>query len=318
PVPLQFPLGREDNFIGIIDFLEEKVIVWLEETLGAKFEIFEVAKLWDKAFVDSRADVAAALKASAIDKKFYDEHRNKVVEYIAEHDDELVEKYLNGTALTLEEMRKSIRKSTLNLKIVPVLAGSAFKNKGIQPLLDAVIDYLPSPVDVPPVEGTNPANEEAVLRRARDDQPFAALAFKIMSDPFVGHLTYIRVYSGVLKSGSYVYNPVKGSRERISRLLQMHANKREEIEEVYAGDICACVGLKNVNTGDTLCDENKPIVLESIEFPTPVISVAIEPKTKADQDKLSVAMPRLAQEDPTFRVPTEPDTGQTLRSEERR
>src|SRR6266851_957749 len=312
PVPLQFPLGREDNFIGVIDFLEEKVIVWLEETLGAKFEIFEVAKLWDKAFVDSRPDVAAALKASAIDKKFYDEHRNKVVEYIAEHDDELVDKYLNGVALTLEEMRKSIRKSTLALKIVPVLAGSAFKNKGIQPLLDAVVDYLPSPLDVPPVEGINPDNEETELRRARDHEPFSALAFKIMSDPFVDHVTYIRVYSGVLKSGSYVYNPAKRTRERISRLLQMHANKREEIEEVYAGDICACVGLKSVNTGDTLCDEQKPIILETIDFPAPVISVAIEPKTKADQDKLGVAMQRLAQEDPTFRVSTEPDTGQTL------
>jgi elongation factor G len=312
PVPLQFPLGREDNFIGIIDFLEEKVIVWLEETLGAKFEIFEVAKLWDKAFVDSRPDVAAALKASAIDKKFYDEHRNKVVEYIAEHDDELVEKYLNGTALTLDEMRKSIRKSTLALKIVPVLAGSAFKNKGIQPLLDAVVDYLPSPLDVPPVEGTDPSTDEVILRRASDEQPFAALAFKIMSDPFVGHVTYIRVYSGVLKSGSYVMNSGKGSRERISRLLQMHANKREEIDTIYAGDICACVGLKSVNTGDTLCDEEKQIILENIDFPAPVISVAIEPKTKADQDKLGVAMQRLAQEDPTFRVSTEPDTGQTL------
>jgi elongation factor G len=312
PVPLQFPLGREDNFLGIIDFLEEKVIVWLEETLGAKFEIFPVEKLWDKAFVDSRADVAAALKASAIDKKFYDDHRNKVVEYIAEHDDELIDKYLNGVALTLEEMRKSIRKSTLALKIVPVLAGSAFKNKGIQPLLDAVVDYLPSPLDVPPVEGTDPATDEVVLRRAADDQPFAALAFKIMSDPFVGHVTYIRVYSGVLKSGSYVMNSGKGSRERISRLLQMHANKREEITDIYAGDICACVGLKSVNTGDTLCDEEKQIILENIDFPAPVISVAIEPKTKADQDKLGIAMQRLAQEDPTFRVSTEPDTGQTL------
>jgi len=312
PVPLQFPLGREDNFIGIIDFLEEKVIVWLEETLGAKFEIFEVGKLWDKAFVDSRPDVAAALKASAIDKKFYDEHRNKVVEYIAEHDDELVEKYLNGVTLTLDEMRKSIRKSTLALKIVPVLAGSAFKNKGIQPLLDAVVDYLPSPLDVPPVEGTDPSTDETILRRASDDQPFAALAFKIMSDPFVGHVTYIRVYSGVLKSGSYVMNSGKGTRERISRLLQMHANKREEIDTIYAGDICACVGLKSVNTGDTLCDEEKQIILENIDFPAPVISVAIEPKTKADQDKLGVAMQRLAQEDPTFRVSTEPDTGQTL------
>jgi elongation factor G len=312
PVPLQFPLGREDNFIGIIDFLEQKVIVWLEETLGAKFEEFPVEKLWDKAFVDSRPDVAAALKGSAIDKAFYDEHRNKVVEYVAEHDDEVIDKYLTEGTLSIEEMRKSIRKSTLALKIVPVLAGSAFKNKGIQPLLDAVVDFLPSPVDVPPLEGTNPHTDEVELRRASDDAPFSALAFKIMSDPFVGHVTYIRVYSGVLKSGSYVYNSGKGTRERISRLLQMHANKREEIDTVYAGDICACVGLKSVNTGDTLCDENKPVVLESIDFPAPVISVAIEPKTKADQDKLGVAMQRLAQEDPTFRVSTEPDTGQTL------
>jgi elongation factor G len=312
PVPLQFPLGREDNFIGIIDFLEQKVIVWLEETLGAKFEEFPVEKLWDKAFVDSRADVAAALKGSAIDKAFYEEHRNKVVEYVAEHDDEVIDKYLNEGTLTVEEMRKSIRKSTLALKIVPVLAGSAFKNKGIQPLLDAVIDFLPSPVDVPPLEGVNPNTEEVELRRASDDAPFSALAFKIMSDPFVGHVTYIRVYSGVLKSGSYVYNSGKATRERISRLLQMHANKREEIDTVYAGDICACVGLKSVNTGDTLCDEAKPVVLENIDFPAPVISVAIEPKTKADQDKLGVAMQRLAQEDPTFRVSTEPDTGQTL------
>src|SRR2546426_5882048 len=312
PVPLQFPLGREDNFIGIINFLEQNVVVWLEETLGAKYEIFEVEKLWDKSFVDSRPDVAAALKGSAIDKKFYDEHRAKVVEYIAEHDDEVLDKYLTEGTLTLGEMRKSIRKSTLALKIVPVLAGSAFKNKGIQPLLDAVIDYLPSPIDVPPVEGINPDNDETILRRASDDQPFSALAFKIMSDPFVGHVTYIRVYSGVLKAGSYVLNSGKRTRERISRMLQMHANKREEIEEIYAGDICACVGLKSVNTGDTLCDENKQIILENIDFPAPVISVAIEPKTKADQDKLGVAMQRLAQEDPTFRVSTEPDTGQTL------
>ena len=312
PVPLQFPLGREDNFIGIIDFLEQKVIVWLEETLGAKFETFEVERLWDKAFVDSRPDVAAALKGSAIDKKFYDEHRAKVVEYIAEHDDEILDKYLNEHTLTVEEMRRSIRKSTLAMKIVPVLAGSAFKNKGIQPLLDAVIDYLPSPVDVPPVEGINPDNEESELRRASDDQPFSSLAFKIMSDPFVGHVTYIRVYSGVLKAGSYVYNSSKKSRERIGRLLQMHANKREEIEAVYAGDICACVGLKSVTTGDTLCDEQKQIVLEAIDFPTPVISVAVEPKTKADQEKMGQAMQKLSQEDPTFRVHTDAETGQTL------
>jgi elongation factor G len=312
PVPLQFPLGREDNYIGIIDFLEEKVVVWLEETLGAKFEEFPVSQLWDKAFVDSRPDVSAALKGSAIDKAFYDEHRAKMVDYIAEHDDELIDKYLNGVALTVAEMRHSIRKSTLALKIVPVLAGSAFKNKGIQPLLDAVIDYLPAPTDVPPLEGVNPETDQVELRRASDDAPFSALAFKIMTDPFVGHVTYIRVYSGVLKSGSYVYNSGKRTRERISRLLQMHANKREEIEEIYAGDICAVVGLKSVNTGDTLCDETKQVVLESIDFPAPVISVAIEPKTKADQDKLGVAMQRLAQEDPTFRVSTEPDTGQTL------
>jgi elongation factor G len=312
PVPLQFPLGREDNYIGIIDFLDEKVVVWLEETLGAKYEEFPVSQLWDKAFVDSRPDVAAALKGSAIDKAFYDEHRAKMVDYIAEHDDELIDKYLNGVTLSVEEMRHSIRKSTLALKIVPVLAGSAFKNKGIQPLLDAVVDYLPAPTDVPPLEGVNPDTDEVELRRASDDAPFSALAFKIMTDPFVGHVTYIRVYSGVLKAGSYVYNSGKRTRERISRMLQMHANKREEIEDIYAGDICAVVGLKSVNTGDTLCDENKQVVLESIDFPAPVISVAIEPKTKADQDKLGVAMQRLAQEDPTFRVSTEPDTGQTL------
>jgi len=312
PVPLQFPLGREDNFIGCIDFLEENVIVWLEETLGAKFEIFEVAKLWDPAFVASRPDVAAALKGSAIDKKFYQEHRAKVVEYIAEHDDEVLDKYLNEKTLSVDELRKSIRKSTLAMKIVPVLAGSAFKNKGIQPLLDAVVDYLPSPLDVPPLEGINPENDETVLRRASDDAPFSALAFKIMSDPFVGHVTYIRVYSGVLNSGSYVYNSTKGTRERIGRLLQMHANKREEIEAVHAGDICACVGLKSVTTGDTLCDESKQVILEAMDFPAPVISVAVEPKTKADQDKMGQALARLAQEDPTFRVHTDTETGQTL------
>jgi elongation factor G len=312
PVPLQFPLGREDNFIGCIDFLEQKVIVWLEETLGAKYEVFEVEKLWDASFVASRPDIAAALKGSAMDKKFYDDHRNKVVEYIAEHDDEVLDKYLSEGTLSVEEMRKSIRKSTLAMKIVPVLAGSAFKNKGIQPLLDAVVDYLPSPLDVPPVEGVNPDNDQTELRRASDEQPFSALAFKIMSDPFVGHVTYIRVYSGVLKAGSYIYNSTKRTRERIGRLLQMHANKREEIEAVYAGDIAACVGLKSVTTGDTLCDEAKQIILESIDFPAPVISVAVEPKTKADQDKMGQALGRLSQEDPTFRVHTDPETNQTL------
>ncbi|MGA2299808.1 MAG: elongation factor G [Candidatus Acidiferrum sp.] len=312
PVPLQFPLGREDNFIGCINFLEENVVVWLEDTLGAKFEIFPVSNLWDSAFVAGRPDVAAALKGSAIDKKFYDDHRAKVVEYIAEHDDEVLDKYLTAGNLSAEEMRKSIRKSTLAMKVVPVLAGSAFKNKGIQPLLDAIIDYLPSPMDVPPLEGINPDNDETVLRRASDDAPFSALAFKIMSDPFVGHVTYIRVYSGVLNAGSYVFNSSKGTRERIGRLLQMHANKREEIEAVHAGDICACVGLKSVTTGDTLCDENKPVILEAMDFPAPVIDVAVEPKTIADQDKMGQALARLAQEDPTFRVHTDKDSGQTI------
>jgi len=311
PVALQCPIGKEDLFIGVIDFLEEKAIIWLEETLGAKFEVFDVAKLWDAAFIVTRPDIAAALKFSALDEAYYKEQREKSVEYIAEHDDSLVEKFLNGEKISSDELRASIRRSTIALKLVPVLAGSAFKNKGIQPLLDAVVDYLPSPLDVPPVEGTT-ANDEVVLRRARDDEPFSALAFKIMSDPFVGHVTYIRVYSGVLKAGSYVYNSTKSTRERVGRLLRMHANKREEIEAIYAGDIAACVGLKSVTTGDTLCDEGNAVVLENIEFPAPVISVAIEPKTKADQDKLGNAMQRLAQEDPTFRVHSDEDTGQTI------
>jgi len=312
PVPIQCPIGKEDLFIGVIDYLEEKAIIWLEETLGAKFEVFDVAELWDAEFLATRPDVAAALKFSALDEAYYKEHREKSVEYIAEHDDSLVEKFLNGEKISAEELRASIRRSTIALKLVPVLAGSAFKNKGIQPLLDAVVDYLPSPLDVPPVEGTTLDGSEMELRRASDDQPFAALAFKIMSDPFVGHVTYIRAYSGVLKSGSYIYNSSKRTRERIGRLLRMHANKREEIDAIHAGDIAACVGLKSVTTGDTLCDEEKPVILESIDFPAPVISVAIEPKTKADQDKLGNAMQKLAQEDPTFRVHTDPDTGQTL------
>jgi elongation factor G len=311
PVPIQCPIGKEDQFIGVIDFLEEKAIIWLEETLGAKFEVFDVAKLWDPAFLATRPEIVTALKISALDEAYYKEHREKTVEYIAEHDDTLVEKFLGGEPISSDELRASIRRSTIALKLVPVLAGSAFKNKGIQPLLDAVVDFLPSPLDVPPVEGTT-SNGEIELRRASDDQPFSALAFKIMSDPFVGHVTYIRVYSGVLKSGSYVFNSTKQSRERISRLVRMHANKREEIDAIYAGDIAACVGLKSVTTGDTLCDEAKPVVLETIEFPAPVISVAIEPKTKADQDKLGNAMQKLAQEDPTFRVHSDQDTGQTI------
>jgi len=312
PVPLQFPLGKEDTFIGVIDFIEQKATIWLDESLGAKYEEIPVEKLWDADFVKSRPDVAAALKASAINQDFYAEHRSKVVEYIAEHDDAVLGKYLEEHDLSPEELRASIRRSTIGLKLVPVVAGAAFKNKGIQPLLDAVADYLPSPVDIPPVEGMTPDGSEPILRRAADDQPFAALAFKIMSDPYVGQLTYIRVYSGVLQAGSYVHNSTKRTRERVGRLLRMHANKREEIEAIYAGDIAACVGLKSVTTGDTLCDGDKSVVLESIEFPLPVISVAIEPKTKADQDKLGNALGKLTQEDPTFRVHTDPDTGQTL------
>ncbi|HXW16724.1 MAG TPA: elongation factor G [Candidatus Acidoferrales bacterium] len=312
PVPLQFPIGKEDSFIGVIDFIEERAILWKDETLGAEYEIISLDQLWDPKFQAERPEVAAAVKASALSPEFYREHRDKVVEYIAEHDDAVLAKYLEQHKLEPEELRASIRRSTIALKLVPVLAGSAFKNKGIQPLLDAVVDFLPSPVDVPPVEGTDLSGDLPVVRRPSDDQPFAALAFKIMTDPYVGHLTYVRVYSGVLKTGMSVYNSTKKTRERMGRLLRMHANKREEIESIEAGDIAACVGLKNVTTGDTLCDEDKPVILESIEFPAPVISVAIEPKTKADQEKMGVALGRLAQEDPTFRVHTDHDTGQTL------
>jgi len=312
PVPINFPLGREDNFIGVIDFIEEHAVVWTEEALGAEFEILPLEKLWDAEYLKTRPALETAVKAGALTPEFYKEHREKVVEYIAEHDDAILTKYLDQHKLEPAELRASLRRSTIALKLVPVLAGSAFKNKGVQPLLDAIIDYLPSPLDVPPVEGTTPDGAEPELRRASDDQPFAALAFKIMTDPYVGHLTYIRVYSGVLKTGHSVFNSTKKTRERIGRLLRMHANKREEIEAIEAGDIAACVGLKNVSTGDTLCSEENPIVLENIDFPIPVISVAIEPKTKADQEKMGTALGKLAQEDPTFRVHTDHETNQTL------
>ncbi|HEV2388385.1 MAG TPA: elongation factor G [Candidatus Acidoferrales bacterium] len=312
PVPVQYPIGKEDSFVGVIDFIEERAIIWLEETLGAKFEFVELEKLWDPAYLATRPDIARGLKASAIDRNFYAEHREKVVSYIAEHDDQVLAKYIEQHALAPEELRASIRRTTLALKLVPVLAGSSLKNKGLQPLLDAIVDYLPSPADIPPVEGVSPANEEPILRRASDEQPFSALAFKIQTDPYVGSLTYVRSYSGVLRSGTTVFNSTKDARERVGRLLRMHANKREEIDTLYAGDIAALVGLKSTTTGDTLCDEEKPIVLEAIEFPTPVISVAIEPKTKADQERLGIALGKLAQEDPTFRVHLDPDTGQTL------
>ncbi|MGD0306397.1 MAG: elongation factor G [Candidatus Acidiferrales bacterium] len=312
PVPLQFPIGREDNFIGVVDFLEEKAIIWKDETLGAQYETHPLEVLWDAEFLKARPEVETAVKASGLTKEFYKEHRDKVVEYIAEHDDEIMHKYLEQHKLEPAELRASLRKSTIALKLVPVLAGSAFKNKGLQPLLDAVIDYLPAPIDVPPVEGTDPNGTETLVRKVSDDEPFSALAFKIMTDPFVGHVTYIRVYSGVLKAGQNVYNSTRKTRERIGRLLRMHANKREEIDSIEAGDIAACVGLKNVTTGDTLCDEDKPIVLENIDFPAPVIQVAIEPKTKADQEKMGVALGKLGQEDPTFRMHTDAETNQTL------
>jgi len=312
PVPINFPIGREDNFIGVIDFIEEHAVVWKEEALGSEFEIVPLEKLWDAEYLKAHPALETAVKAGALTPEFYKEHREKVVEYIAEHDDAILAKYLDQHKLEPAELRASLRRSTIALKLVPVLAGSAFKNKGVQPLLDAIVDYLPSPVDVPPVEGTTPDGAEPELRRASDDQPFAALAFKIMTDPYVGHLTYIRVYSGVMKTGQSVFNSTKKTRERIGRLLRMHANKREEIESIEAGDIAACVGLKNVSTGDTLCNEEKPIVLENIDFPTPVISVAIEPKTKADQEKMGTALGKLAQEDPTFRVHTDHETNQTL------
>src|ERR1700692_314133 len=256
PVALQCPIGKEDLFIGVIDFLEEKAIIWLEEKLGAKFEVFDVAKLWDATFLAGRPDVVAALKFSALDEAYYKEHREKSIEYIAEHDDSLVEKFLNGEKISADELRASIRRSTIALKLVPVLAGSAFKNKGIQPLLDAVVDYLPSPLDTKETHGLDPDNGKELTRKAEDKEPFSGLAFKIMADPFVGQLTFIRIYSGQLKTGDSVLNVRTGRSERIGRLLKMHANKREEISEILAGDICAAVGLKNVSTGDTICDED--------------------------------------------------------------
>ena len=294
PVPLQYPIGKEDSFIGVIDFIEEQAIIWKDETLGAEYEKIPLEKLWDAEFQKSRPEIATAIKASALSPEFYKEHREKVVEYIAEHDDAVLTKYLEQHKLEPAELRASLRRSTIALKLVPVVAGAAFKNKGIQSLLDAVVDYLPSPVDVPPVEGVDLTGGEPVLRRASDDQPFCALAFKIMTDPYVGHLTYIRVYSGVLKQGMSVYNSSRKTRERMGRLLRMHANKREEIESIEAGDIAACVGLKNVTTGDTLCDEDKPIVLESIDFPAPVISM--RPLTEAFssiESRLAVISPRM-------------------------
>jgi len=290
PVILQLPIGAEDSFKGVIDLVEMDAVVYSDE-LGMKFD---------------RLPIPDDLKEQA------QAYHEKLVEAAAEADDQLLEKYLSNHTLTKDEIKAGIRKATIDSKIVPVLCGSSFKNRGVQPLLDAIIDYLPSPLDKKAVKGLNPKTGAEDERLPMDDQPFSSLAFKIMADPFVGRLTFFRVYSGVLTTGSYTYNAVKGKRERIGRLLQMHANKREEISEIRAGDIGAAVGLKDTTTGDTLCDEAKPIILESIQFPEPVIFVAIEPKTTADQEKLGLSLSKLAEEDPTFRIKGDPETGQTI------
>jgi elongation factor G len=292
PVVIQLPLGAEDNFEGIVDLVAQRAIVWKEETLGAAFDDLDIPAAY--------ADKARR-------------YREQLIESLGEVDDAIMEKYVHGEAISAEDLRVAIRRATIAMKAFPVICGAAFKNKGVQPLLDAVVNYLPSPIDVPPIEGSDPENEEKTLTRKADDkEPFAALIFKIMTDPFVGQLAFLRVYSGTIHQGDTVYNPRRERRERVSRLLQMHANKREEISDIHAGDIAAAVGLKNVSTGDTICDEKAPIVLEAMDFPAPVIAVAIEPKTKADQEKLGNALAKLTQEDPTFKVHTDPDTGQTL------
>ncbi len=293
PIPLQIPIGAADTFVGVVDLVLMKSFVWLEDTLGAKFE---------------EREIPADLKEQA------EEYHHMLLETVADFDDAIMHKYLEGKLkeITIEEIRKAIRKATISCSIVPVICGSSFKNKGVQPMLDCVVDYLPSPLDMPPMKGTHPKTLIEEIRVPADDAPLAALAFKIIADPFVGKLTFVRVYSGNLTSSSYIYNTNSGQKERIGRLLRMHANKREDIEVCYAGDIAAVVGLKGTTTGDTLCDENHPIVLESMNFPDPVIQVAIEPKTRADQDKLGVALNRLSDEDPTFKVRTDPETGQTI------
>jgi elongation factor G len=291
PVPIQLPIGSEDAFRGVVDVLERKAIYWDDDTLGAEFRVEELP-----------AELAAATDAA----------RERVVEAAADADEALMDRYVHGEPIPADQLRKALREATLQLRVVPVVCGSAFKNKGVQPLLDAVVSYLPSPLDVPPVEGTDLKTEKPATRRASDDEPFAALVFKLMSDKHVGHLTYLRVYSGTMKTGDQVLNVRRDRKERVGRLLQMHANKRQEIADAAAGDILAAVGFKSVSTGDTLCDPRHPIALEAMQFPEPVISIAIEPKTQADMDRLGDSLDRLAQEDPSFRVATDPETGQTI------
>jgi elongation factor G len=292
PVPIQIPIGAEENFKGVVDLVRMKALVWDDEAaLGSKYRVEEIPEdLREKA----------------------EEYREKLIEACAESDEELMEKYFAGEELTEEEIKKAIKKATLNLEMVPMLCGSAFKNKGVQPLLDAVIDYLPAPTEVTWIKGIDPKTGEEISVNPGDDEPFSGLAFKIMTDPFVGKLTFTRFYSGVIKSGSYVLNSTKNKKERVGRLLRMHANKREEVPEFYSGEIGAIVGLKHTLTGDTLCDEKRPIILEKMEFPEPVISIAVEPKTKADQEKMALALQKLAEEDPSFRVTTDEETGQTI------
>ena len=293
PVPIQLPIGKEDYFKGLVDLVEMRAMVWNDETQGQSFDEIAIP-------ADMVDDVAAA--------------REAMLEEVCSHDDALMEKYLAGEELTVAELKAGIRRATMGLHINPVICGSAFKNKGVQNLLDAVVDYMPAPTDVPPINGIDPHTQEEITRPADDAGPFSALAFKIMTDPFVGQLTFFRVYSGVAESGASVVNATKGKKERFGRILKMHANKREEIKEVYSGDIAAAVGLKYTTTGDTLCDEKNVCLLESMEFPEPVIHIAVEPKTKGDQEKMGVALGKLLQEDPSLRCRTDEETGQTILS----
>src|SRR4051812_2423264 len=294
PVAIQIPVGAEDQFKGVVDLVRMKAVIWLDETLGAEFDV-----------VDIPEDLVAKAQS----------YREQMIEAVSEFDDTLFEKFVQGEALTEAEIQAGIRKATIALKIFPVICGSAFKNKGVQTMLDAVVDYLPSPLDIPSVNGTDIDDKtKTLVRHASDDEPFSALVFKIMTDPYSGQLAFFRVYSGKMSAGESIYNVAKGRKERVGRLMRMHANKREDIQEIMAGDICAAVGLKTISTGDTICDEDNPIILEKIDFPTPVIQLAVEPKTKGDQEKMGMAIAKLAQEDPTFRVQTDPETGQTILS----
>lgn len=291
PVPIALPIGAEDSFKGLVDLVEMKSYIWNDETMGAKYDIVDIP--------EDMKDIVST-------------YREKMIEAAAEQDEALMEKYLNGEELSKEEIKKGLKAGCLNMSIVPMLCGSSFKNKGVQTLLDAVIDYLPSPTEVADIRGIDAKTDEEIQVKSGDNGEFAGLAFKIMTDPFVGQLTFVRVYRGSIESGSYVYNSTKKTKERVGRLLKMHSNKREDIKEVYSGEICAFVGLKDTLTGDTLCSEKDQVILERMEFPDPVISIAVEPKTKADQEKMSLALAKLAEEDPSFRVKTDEETGQTI------